>query len=175
MKTGDIILFKGNSNQAKIIQKFQQLQDSESGQYNHSGLLFETKNNGMYVAEAAPIQQRKIKAAVILTPLDKLIEENSQVVLLEYKNKYSDKDVAEIILKYVGTPYDYTNLVLHQVARIITGKWIGRNKNADKRMVCHEFSMTVWNEYADIFVDCRKAKVSDMYYNDLFNFKYLKI
>ena len=85
------------------------------------------------------------------------------------------KEIEKIILNYVGTPYDYTNLVLHQITRIITGKWIGRNKKADKKMICHEFSMTVWNKYIGIFDECRKARVSDMYYNENFNLKYIRI
>ena len=169
MKTGDIILFSGKSNQAKIIQKFQSINDCQSGKYNHSGIIINTLYNGLYVAEAAPIQQRKLKAAVILTPLDKIIEENDKVLKLSYNKKYEEKEIEKIILRYVGTPYDYNNLLLHQVIRIISGKWIGKNKKSDKKMVCHEFTMTVWDKYNNIFPKCRKAIVSDMYYNNNFN------
>ena len=69
MKTGDILLVHTNSTMGKIIQKFQMRKDKDAGYYNHSGIIYVGKHR-TWVAEASQVKGRKIKAAVVFTPLD---------------------------------------------------------------------------------------------------------
>ena len=170
MKTGDIILVSGTSTMAKIIQKFQSKQNPEAGKWNHSGIIYQTPHD-TYVIEAAEIKGYKFKGAVVITPFDeyrsRMLNSECRIRILKCKEE-PNKWFERILLSYVGIPYDYRNLLQHQVVRILTGLWIGRNKRQWKRMVCHEFTMTVWNDYRGIFPDCHKAKIEDIYNSTYF-------
>lgn len=172
MKTGDILLVSGKSEQARLIQKFQSIEDAESGYCNHSGIVLEAKN-GIYVAEASYIQQRKVKAAIVLTPIEHYLNGDYDLLLLEHNYTGIEKQIEQQIFKYAGTPYEYTNLTFQQMILKLTGIWVGRNKHADKRFICHEFTMTVWDNIANIFPECRKGQVKEIFHSNKFKHKEL--
>lgn len=172
LKTGDIVLISGKSDQAKAIQKFQQLEDIDSAKWNHSGLIYRTPHN-IYVTEASYIQQRKVKAAVVMTPIEDYMKSDCEILILQHDFEGIESLLEKEIMKYVGTPYEYTNLTAHQIFLKLTKIWIGRNKHADKRFICHEYTMTVWNNIACIFNDCRKGQVMNIFNNK--HFKHLKL
>jgi hypothetical protein len=173
MKTGDIILISGNGNQAKLIQKFQSLEDIPSSKYNHSGVLY-ISLSGAYVVEASYIQQRKLKAAVIITPLEEYFNSNCEIMLLQHAESYSESKIESELFKYIGTPYGYVHLTIVQAIWKVFGKWIGKKKDNDKRFICHEFSMTIWNRVNGIFPECYKGNVKDIWYSKNFFKKKLK-
>lgn len=156
-----------NSWLANIIQKFQMRKDPLAGYWNHSGIIF-THSSGTYVVEAAEVEGYKIRSAVIFTPIEEYLNSDKELLLLSAKNPPGEK-FSQIMLKYVGIPYDYKNLVWDQVWRLVAGIWRGRDKErAWKRMVCHEFVQKVWNEYIGIFPDWHKAMISEEFHSTYF-------
>lgn len=168
MKTGDIILVRSNSKRADKIAKFQQKADKESGYWTHSGLLISV-NDVLFVVEQDIKNGFKFKATTIFTPFDEYEEKDIEFKIIQHTfDEKVSKTLEGIILDYVGTPYDYFNLILFQPIRTLFGKWIGGSKHRDKRMICHEFVMTVWNQTIGIFPDCYEGKISDIYYSKYF-------
>lgn len=168
MKTGDIILFSGKSKQAIAIQKFQKLQDIPSGKWNHSGLLYISGSGVKYVIEANYIQQRKLKAAVVMTPLDHYMNSDYELMLLSHKHEVMTHLLEVEMFKYIGTPYSYLQLVIFQPIEKVFNKWLGRKNKADKRLICHEYSMTVWNNLLGYFPEGYQGNVKDMWNSDKF-------
>lgn len=167
MKNGDIILVHSESKIAKIIQKFQMKNDPKAGYWNHSGLIYVAKS-GTYVVEMAEIEGYKFKASTVFTPINEYLESDRELLLLSVRAKPQDL-FEEIMFKYIGIPYDYKNLLIHQVIRLLTGKWRGRSKSkAWKRMVCHEFTQKIWDEYLGIFPEWNKASIAEIYNSTYF-------
>lgn len=174
MKTGDIFLVHTNSKMGKIIQGFQSKEDPESGKWNHSGIILMAAS-GAYVVEEAEIEGYKLKAAAIITPLDEYKKRNEahmkeygepryKFMLLEYKRNYDRLRIERLLFKWVGLPYDYPNLLKHQIVLKLFGWWSGKNKRrAARRMVCHEFTQFIWEKQLGIFPDWNKARVADIY------------
>lgn len=175
MKTGSILLVHSTSMMAKIIQWFQMKKDKEAGYYNHSGLIVKVWY-GTYVVEQAEIMGYKFRASVVWTPINEYLESGRTLLILDpIKDVSKDPDFMQILSLYNGIPYDYKNLLWDQVWRLLRGKWTGRKKKkAWKKMVCHEFSMTVWDEYSGIFPDRHMAKVSDIFRSPHFRHVHLK-
>jgi len=177
-KTGQILLVHGKSKLAKIIQKFQQKNDSEAGYYNHSGLII-VEPHGVYVCEMAEVEGYKFRAATVFTPIAEYLTSDCSLLLLTPKASIELTGLKmdewmRILYKYIGIPYDYKNLFIHQIWRLLKGEWIGRKKKkAWKRMVCHELTQKIWNEQAGIFTDWNQASVSNIYRNN--HFEHLKI
>lgn len=163
MKTGDIILISGSSKRSKNIQKFQSINDPVSGKWNHTGLIW-VLDSGVYVVEAELVQQRKFKAAVKITPFEAYQDCMYEYKIIQHDLDVPKEDIERIMLEYVGTPYDYFNLIFFQPVRLLFDKWIGGEKKRDKRMICHEFVMTVWNRLRGIFPECYKGDIFDIYY-----------
>jgi len=172
MKTGDIILVSGKSKQAKTIQKFQAKEDIHSAKWNHTGEIL-VLPSGIYVAEASYIQQRKVKAAIVLTPIDYYLNSDCELLLLEHDRPDLINAIEKEILKKVGTPYGYFHLLVVQPIQKLTGLFIGKKQNTDKRFICHEFAMTVWHNVAGYFSEHYKGNVKDIYHSK--NFTHLKI
>ena len=169
MKTGDIILESGKSEQAEIIQSFQEIQDKESGKWNHSGTIYVTKYD-IFVIEASYIQQRKLKAAVVITPLSDYLTKDCHLLHLQHIHPTDEKLIEAEMFKYVGTPYGYAHLSVVQGLWKATGLWVGKKKNADRRMICHEFTQTVWNRSHGYFEGVEHiGDVKDIYHNTNFN------
>ena len=119
----------------------------------------------------AEVEVYKVKAATVFTPI---AEYNKRELLILTPKKAVDViRFKRIVFKYIGIPYDYKNLLVHQVWRLMTGVWVGRNKKkAWKRMVCHEFTQKIWDDYIGIFPEWNQAKVSNIYRSK--HFKKLK-
>lgn len=168
MKTGDIIFIKGHSKRAELIRDFQSKRDPEAGQWNHTGILLKTRY-GVYVVEAAEVEGRKLKAAIVVTPLWSYVDQVKEWKIKEAAFDYSEFDMEQILLKYVGVPYDYRNLLGDQVIRTLTGWYPGRKDlNAWKRMTCHEFTMKAWDEMRGIFPEYYKGDIETIYHSDYF-------
>ena len=169
MKTGDIILVSGQSKQAEAIKAFQEKQDKESAKWHHSGLLYVTKHN-VWVVEASYIQQRKVKAAVVFTNLEHYLSGNYNLLHLQHNGNVDEKILEENMFHYVGTPYGYWHLILVQGVWKTLKIWLGRKKNADKRMICHEYTKTVWNRTNGYFEGVEHiGDVKDIFHNPNFN------
>lgn len=162
--TGTILLVSGKSDQAKIIQAFQKRADEESGRWNHSGILLQTRND-IYVIEEAPIKDRKLKAASKPTLLSHYLNGNYELLYLKPANLLDEKLFERVLMDHVAIPYDYFSLVHDQVIRTLQKVWVGKTRKASRRMVCHEFSQYVWHVYSQgvLFKDYFKGDVSAMY------------
>ena len=175
MKTGSILMVHGTSTIAKIIQFFQRRRDKEAGRWNHSGIIVVTWY-GTYVVEEAEVKGYKYRASVVKTPIEEYLESDRSLLVLEPNRDVSKgPEFMQILSLFYGIPYDKKNLLKHQPLRLLFGIWTGRKKKkAWKKMVCHEFTMTIWDEYCGIFPDRHKAKVSDIYRSPHFTHKPLK-
>lgn len=178
IKTGDIFLVHSTSTLARIIQKFQMRNDKEAGYWNHSGILYKSQHGDIYIIEEAEIIGYKLRASVVFTPIEKYLKSDKTLMVCSRTQEWKGQDAADfehVLFKYVGIPYDYGNLLVHQIVRLLKGKWIGRKKaKAWKKMVCHEFTMTVWDEFAGIFPERHMARVSDIYRSPHFQHMELK-
>ena len=154
----------GKDGQARTIQKFQKKADKLSGKYNHSGIIVFTPH-GAYVAEQSYIKGRKLKAASVLTPVDKYLKGDYELLFLEPRGPVDEAKMEQIILSHLGIPYDYWSLIHDQVIRTLNKIWVGRKKNAWKKMVCHEFVQYMWNQYSGIFPDYYKGDVSKLFHS----------
>lgn len=179
---GTIILVHSDSNRAKSIQKFQSIDDPESGYYNHSGLYISI--NGIpYIYEMAEVKDRKIKAAAKFTPLEEYSKNKYDLLYLQPNFEFDIDKYIKIALSYSGTPYGYGDLLFNIPRSILWNritdpkdkhpdKYFGpKDKRAEKNIVCHMLSMLIWNKYSDgkLFPEWYTGKVS-LLYNDV-NFK----
>ena len=169
-ETGMILLVHSTSKIAKIIQKFQMKNDEKAGYWNHSGLI-EVASHGVYVHEMAEAPGRKVIASTVCTPISEYLSRDCELLVLQPRQQIClpqgterYRDFMKIIYKYNGTPYDYGNLMLHQIWRLLTGKWIGKSKaKAAKSMVCHEYTQKIWNEHSGIFLNWNQASVANIF------------
>jgi len=173
-QTGDALLVHTESTMGSIIQFFQQISSPNAGYYNHSGLV-KDEQHATYVYEATQLEGHKLRAAVRPTPLkdylDKVPERYQLMILRPKRDVAADPRYEETMLKYVGMPYDYVNLVWHQVRRILSGGiWKGRKKEkAWRRLICHEYTMTVYDAYAGWFPKCHQGAVEELYHSEHFD------
>jgi hypothetical protein len=169
VKTGDIILICSKNKQGEIIQKFQIRHDAESGIYNHSGLAYVTKH-GIYIIEASYIQQRKIKAAVVITKLSKYFDkEKYEIIILSHSKPELEKQLEEKMFEYVGTPYAYRQLTFTQGIYKLFNVYIGKTKKTDKAFICHELTQTVWYHCGGLFnEDYYMGNVKSIYHEPSF-------
>ena len=181
-QTGQILLVHSTSKLAKIIQKFQMRNDPEAGYWNHSGLIW-VDPSGVYVVEMAEVKDYKVRANTVFTPISEYLNSDRELLILTPTKQMMLPGNTErlfqfkrIVYDYIGTPYDYKNLLVHQVWRLLTrGKWIGRKKaKAAKRMVCHEFTQKIWNEHSGIFTDWNEASVARIFNSKHFTHTKLK-
>lgn len=170
IKPGTILLVHSNSKLAKIIQNVQSKKDPESGYWNHSGIIFPGADGKLWVYEATEIEGYKLKGAVRPTPLEDYINSSRELLYLEPQIELSLQTLEDAIFRYIGVPYDVPNLAVHQLWLYKMNIWLGRNgAKAKRKMVCHEYSMTVWNELIKgLFPDASKAQVQDMYESSIF-------
>lgn len=172
MKTGDILLVSGKSDMAKAIQKFQSLEDKEAAKWNHAGGILVT-NAGVYVVEASYIQQRKTKAAIVSTPIEHYMNGDYELLLLEHDRPDLCDLIEKQYHKYFGTPYGYSHLTYIQIIQKLTGRFLGRKENTDKRFICIEFVQTVWHNVTGWFPEHYKGNIKDVYRSE--HFKHTKI
>jgi hypothetical protein len=168
MKTGDILLVSSQSDRAKLIQKFQKKTDPVSGKWNHSGIIIMV-NGVPYVYEAAEVEGRKIKAAIILTDMNDYLSDHYDLRVVEAP-PVNEAEFIRLAFKYLGTPYDYFALIHDQVVRTLFNRWVGKiGIRASKRMLCHEATMFIWNEYRPgTFPEWYAGDVAKIYHSKLF-------
>ena len=177
------MLVSGISSQAKAIQQFQSIHDKQAGKWNHSAIHLQTYND-FYVVEEAPIENRKIKASGIITPLmhyTDQIPKGMDLLYLVPKFEFNEVALEQILMKHIGVPYDYKSLLGDQIIRTLSRNgefWLGRKgEKAARRMVCHEFVQHVWHEYSKehmdriLFPDWWKGDVAHEYYSPDFEHK----
>jgi hypothetical protein len=147
---------------------------TESAIYNHSGLLYKGEN-GWYVVELGLKNSfsglyRLLNATVIFTPLEDCLKakNHDKIIILKPKATIDSDKFEEELMKYTGTGYDYSNLLLHQPILKLTGLWIGRNKNTKFKMICNELTMTVWNELRGYFPNSNRGDIKNIYHSEFF-------
>jgi len=171
MKTGDIILMRGYGKLSVKIQKFQSRDDAESGKWNHSGIIFMIRDIP-YVCHAYYIEGRKLKSAIVITPLEYFQNEKYELLLLEHSRPDLIPDLEFEMMSHVGKPYAYLHLAIVKPIQILFNKYIGCKKNTDRRFICHEFTKTVWHNVAGYFDKPHEGNVKDIYHNLNFNKKW---
>ncbi len=173
LKPGTIILehsFEGWL--PKIIVKVQSKKDKESGYWHHSGICYPTRLGFWRVFEAVPMPGRTLRGVVRPRKLENYVEmylkgEADFLFLIPIRD--TNAAFENILYNYVGTPYDLVNLIHNQPWYYLFNLWLGRKKaKATKSMVCHEYTMTVWDVYLGLFPDAHKSQISDIYYHDYF-------
>ena len=184
MKTGDILLVSGEGFQPEAIQKFQALEDKESAPWNHSGIIW-ICNGEVLVMEQVTIKDRKFLACARPRSINVYYGSKDKLLLLEHKEAVDAFIFDRVLIDNIGVPYDYW-LLLHSKPKQLIGKklgidkWPGRKKGAERKMVCHEHTMEMWNEYCRsvgmemYFPEGYRAAVKDMFYCDRFLHKMLK-
>lgn len=184
IRTGDILLVQGFTTQAKLIQGFQIKDHIPSGAYNHSGIL-EVSRFHIWVNEETQVPNgrkghRPFKAASVPTHLDHYLKGNYNLLLLQPFAPIHEDTMEAIIRNNLGIPYDYWLLLHDKPMQIQLKKFLGRKKGTEKRMVCHEFTMECWNDYAEfygwdvMFPSSYQANVKDMFEHSFFNHITLK-
>ena len=158
IKSGDILLVSSKGLIPKIIQKVQKCK------YNHAGLLL-TINKKVYVIEAT-------EKGIVLTLLSHYTDNSDKYELLVLKPKVIPiNSIIDIALSRLGTPYEFSNLVVHQLAKYIFGKWIGRKKKeASDKFICGEFVAWCWWKATNtsLFYNWYKIAPVDIYKSDKF-------
>lgn len=173
LRSGDILLFHSSHTRARYIQKLQSIRDkTESSQYNHSGLLYKGRND-WYVVELglkSSSLYETFNASLILTPLEECINNQNHIKILILRPKVliSDEKFESLLVKYIGTKYDYSNLILHQPIFKLTGIWLGKNKNSKRKMICNELITTIWNDLRGYFSDYNIGDMKDIYHSEYF-------
>ena len=175
MKTGTIVFVSTKSWMGRIIQWFQKRADKESGKYNHTGIYLKDVS-GDYIVEATQSRGNKVRAAVCITPLSSYSGKKYTLLFKEPTFDYNENYARALIFSWVGVPYDYKNLIVHQMIQYLFGWWLGRKrKKAHKKVVSHEFTMAFWNDMKPVhllnpvlFPDWHKARVRDIYHNKHF-------
>ena len=175
LQTGTIILVSGNAPLSRAIQKFQCKADARSGIYNHSAIIFNSRH-GQYVAEEAEVTGRKVKAASILTPFSHYLGGDYNLLALVPGVPIGEVRMEQIILKYLGVPYDYRSTFHDEIIRTLHDKWVGAgHERGWRRMNCHEFVQWIWHCYRpDAFLEYFKGDVADEFYSPLFNHERIK-
>jgi len=173
LQTGDILLVSGRGKLAKAIQKFQKKQDERAGKWNHSAMIYNAAS-GQYVCEASYLHDYRLKAGVVFNPIADYLEGDNDLMIMQPHETIPSISFEKKYFHYAGTPYEYKNLLIEQPIRILFNKWIGSKKHSDKRMVCHEFVMTVYWEITGMFPNYYKANIADIYHNPYFTKKQIK-
>ena len=71
---------------------------------------------------------------------------NMQLTYLTPNEKVNEKEIAMLMLPYVGiSPYDYMGL-FNQFVYQYTGKWIGKKIDGDDKFYCSEFVAFIYNK-----------------------------
>lgn len=190
IQTGDGFGYSGITKLAKIIQKEQAKEHLPSAFLSHTGIYvwqYVLEFPVLHVLEATFLQDYKIKAAVQLTPFKEYLQTGGilyqfpRVEEIEYPVEY-----AKALTYYTGYPYELKNLLRDQLWLKWFGIWIGRQRNADKKLICHELTMTVENKYVELlcaelirkesfkdlvsvpYPDARKGQVKNIYNSRLY-------
>lgn len=176
INTGDCFGYSGVSIQANIIQKFQALVDKESAYINHTG-IFVWINGTLYICEATEWKNKKMRALVLLTPYKDYFLRKGSLYHFKYKKNIKEKLMSKCIISTVGIPYEYGNLIVHQIVRTVTNKMFGKGwwigKEDAEKVICHENTQNIWNNYSGIFPKFYKGDIARLYYNE--NFELLQI
>ena len=161
----------------RVVQKVQMKKDPVSGIWNHSGVRVRYEGvDSIFEASWKEWEENigKMKnAGAYFNKMSNYLGHPDKYEILEIEIPIDifQGAILESILKYEGTPYDFGNLLLHQIVYYIWDKWIGRTPDmATKTMVCHEITMNVINEMYDRmgkalpFLNPHQAQVSDIYH-----------
>ena len=177
IRTGDGGGYSGVGFQAKAIQKFQAMEDKESAFLNHSWIFVWLTLNGkkeLFVLEAGYLPNYKLKAAVKLTPFRHYQNMDGKCYHFKRRSIEHPKLYLQALAHYTGTPYDYLNLLRNQIWLKLTGLWVGLSKRPQRKLICHEMTMTVENYYAELagkplpYKDAEKGKVKDIFSSPLY-------
>ena len=170
IKTGDTLLVSSKSLLAKLIQKFQKIQNKEAGKWNHAA-MFWWGYDELFVIEAD-------KRGICITPFKDYSESNRELLLLVPKFEVDGVKYGSFMLPYCGhTRYDKFNLLIAQSVKILTfGKvWLGERKQKDNKFICGEWVAFVYNHFNnDMFTKSQKIAPIDLYLNDNFHHIILK-
>lgn len=134
IKTGDILYFRTKFRWYKpstwlgpIIRFFTKIQ------YNHVGVI-------VVVAESTFVVEA-VGRGVIITPFD--VRTEGKKIMVKRSTIDATVGFAKEALSFCGhTPYDVMGLVVHQLAWVTMGIWIGPRNEEDaiKRFYCFEFA-----------------------------------
>lgn len=93
------------------------------------------------------INESNIKG-VIARPLSKyIIRDKTKIIILRDKATLNEKYISTTANEMLGTKYDFSSLFFYQLYFRLTGKWIGRTKEAAVKdgMVCSEYVAWCYN------------------------------
>lgn len=159
IETGDVLLVSSGSWLARQIQRFQKCK------YNHAGIFIKIDNE-LWISEA-------LEHGLALTSITEYMLSKSKLLVLKPKEKINEQKkeyIKNTTLNHSGKyPYEYSNLLIFQPIKFLTGLWIGRKENkADKRFICGEWVCFLYHEAFDIFPEWNKAAPVDLYMSDYF-------
>ena len=137
IKTGDVFLSATDSWLGNVIRKI------TKADWSHAG-IFVWLWGELFVIEAEKhgIQLMKWSDEKYNNGNPK----NRKLLYLKPKIDINEKDIAMLMLPYVGTrDYDYIAL-LEQIVYQYTGKWIGKKEKGNNKFYCSEFVAYIYNQ-----------------------------
>ena len=176
IETGDILLVNRDGFLPDTIEDFQSIQEKEGAEFHHAGNMYCPNTSIQSVFEAEMMKCE-------FTSFKKYIESDAQLMILKPKKKLRqlEKEMIEKIIwdELLDLPYDYSNLFIHQVVKLLSliiqkePKWIGKDKNnAAKRFACGELVAYIYWRVRDYFENWNMAAPIDLYMSHHFD-KYL--
>jgi hypothetical protein len=129
LKTGDVILFEGNSVYSFFIRMYNKLVYTYDG-YTHAGIISEVSNDYVEVYEA--LAKGVGKYPYERWWLDLKVKEEKIIIL---RPKHKLKDVEEHCKKYLGVGYGYFDIFAIVLDFIFGFKL---NFSGSKRLICSE-------------------------------------
>ena len=128
LETGDILHCKGKSLLSRLILKF------TKGQFSHTAIVIIEEGELKIVgAQNNGVSKRKYKQ------WKKEFNYNYTVSRPIYKGFSKSEIQKRILSKTDVIGYDYFSLIVLQPIFLLTGKWLGNKKRAEKRFYCSEF------------------------------------
>lgn len=114
--------------------------------YNHTVLFVVTNSAQIFVVEA-------VETGVQMITLDRWLKKYKHELKVVRTLEKKPLNIQSKILSYLGTPYDYTSLFIHQV-RLQLGRWFGGDLSkwsgrtdetgAAKKLYCSELAAIVY-------------------------------
>lgn len=155
LKTGDLLLVRGNSLLSKAIRLFTR------SEYNHAGLLWWAYDELFVIEE----DKAGKFVGLITTKFDDYLKSGKKLLIRRPVFPVDGSEYGKFMLPLLGrTRYSFWDLIVAQPFYILSGKrvWIGGWSMKDHRTVCSGFCGFVYNHFnTELFQNWYKLAPGD--------------
>jgi hypothetical protein len=141
IKSGDVILFRSEFVWKQPVTWLSVLvRFFTKCYYNHCGIII--KNWGV------PFVNESLAKGVVTRPLQEhIVRSKTKILIIRPKWNFEEKMMCVRSNSMLGEKYGFSTLLFYQLFYRITGKWIGRAKEAAEKdgMVCSEYVAWCFN------------------------------